>query len=92
MRVGLDHAAVDQDGARAHGFDFIELVRGDQDRLVGGHARDERAHRLLLVGIEAVGGFIQDQHGGVVDDGAGERNAAAIAFRERLDRLGRARR
>jgi hypothetical protein len=73
-------------GARTHRFDFIELVRRDQDRLRLAHPLDEAAHRDLLVGIEPVGRLIEDQHRRIMHNGAGQRDAPAIALRQSLDR------
>ncbi len=42
---------------------------------------------MLLVRIEAVGGFVQDQHLGIVDDGLGQTHAPPEALRQRLDDL-----
>ena len=85
--VRHDAPAVDDDDARAHGLDFFQYVRREDDRLVRAHALDEIAHLVLLVGVQPVGGLIEDQHVGVVDQRLGEAGAVLVAFRQRVDRL-----
>ena len=85
--VGDDAAAVDDHGPRAHGLHLLQDVRGDDDGLVLGHVGDELAHLVLLVGVEAVGGLVHDQHLRVVQDGLGDGDAALEALRQRLDPL-----
>src|SRR6266581_4615138 len=85
--VGDDAAAVDDDRPGARRLDLLEDVRRENDRLGLAHAADERAHLVLLVRIEPVGGLIEDQHLGIVDQGLGEAGAVAKALGERIDRL-----
>jgi hypothetical protein len=85
-RIRHDLAAVDKDRPRTHRFDFIELVRRDQDRLRLAHPLDEAAHRDLLVRVETVGRLIEDQHRRVVHNRPGQRDATAIALGQSLDR------
>ena len=42
---------------------------------------------VLLVGVEAVGGLVHDEHGGIVQDGLGQADAALVALGQRLDAL-----
>ena len=60
---------------------------GDDDGLIRGHAADQPAHRMLLVGVEPVGGFVQHQHVGIVQDRLGQADPAAKALGQGLDRL-----
>ena len=53
----------------------------------GAMRRDQRAHLVLLVGIEAVGRLVEDQHVGIVQQRLGEADAALEALGQRLDRL-----
>ena len=86
--VGHELAVRDDDGARAHGVDFFEDVRGDDDGLLARDLADERADLVLLQRIEAVGGLVEDQHLRVVDDGLREADAALEALGQRFDGLG----
>ena len=40
---------------------------------------------MLLVGVEPVGGLVEDQHVGIVQDRLGEADAAAEALGERVE-------
>ena len=42
---------------------------------------------MFLVGVQAVGRLVQDQHVGIVQQGGGEPDASFEAFGKRLDRL-----
>ena len=86
---GIDEnpSVVDDDGPRTNGLHFLEDVGGDYDALFGGHFVDEVADVVLLVGVEAVSGFIEDEDGGVVDEGLGKADAAFVALGERVDGL-----
>ena len=48
---------------------------------------DQLAHLVLLVGIEAVGRLVHDQHLRVVQDRLGDGDAPLEALRQRLDPL-----
>src|SRR5882724_905548 len=62
-------------------------MRRENNGLVLAHLAYERAHLVLLVRIEPVGGLIQDQHLRIVDQRLREAGAVAEAFRKRIDRL-----
>src|SRR6266436_3756838 len=81
--VGDDAAAVDDDGPGARRLDLLEDVGRKNDRLLLAHAADERAYLVLLVRIEAVGGLVEDQHFGIVDQRLSETGAVAKALGER---------
>ena len=85
--IGDDASAVHNDGARASGFHFLKDVGREEDGLGFSETLDKLADFVFLVGIQAVGGLIENQHLGVVQKGLGEAGAVAIAFRERIDRL-----
>ena len=51
------------------------------------HAADQVAHRMFLVGIQPVGGLVQDQHFGIVQDRLRQADAAAKALGQGFDRL-----
>ena len=77
----------DDDGARAHGVDFFEDVRGDDDGLLARDLADERADFVFLQRIETVGGLVEDQHLGIVHDGLGEADAPLESLGQRFDGL-----
>ena len=80
-------AAVDDDGARAGRVHFLEDVGREHDRLVLAQLADQLADLVLLVRVEAVGGLVQDQHLGVVDQRLREAGAVAVALGQGVDRL-----
>ena len=51
------------------------------------HVADQPAHGMFLVGVEAVGGLVQHQHLGIVQDRLGQADAAAKALGQGFDRL-----
>ena len=77
----------DDDRARAHGVDLLEDMRRDHDRLLRRHLRDQRAHLVLLVGIEPVGRLVEHQHRRVVQQRLRQADAALEALRQCLHRL-----
>jgi hypothetical protein len=85
--VGEQAAAGDDDRAGAHRLDFLEDVGRQQDGAVTREFGDQPAHFVLLVRVEAVGGLVEDQRLGVVQDRRGQAHAAAEALRQRLDGL-----
>ena len=89
LRGGVDEdgAFGDDDDARADGFDFFKNVSRENDALVLGHLLDELADVMLLVGIEAVRGFVKDKDVRVVDDGLGKADPAPVALGECFDGL-----
>jgi hypothetical protein len=66
---------------------LLEDVGGEKDRLGLAHAADEVADLVFLIRIEAVGGLVEDEHLGIVDDRLRETGAVAIPFREGVDAL-----
>ena len=59
--AGADGAFVDDDDAGAHDFDFGEDMGGDEDGSLATEVFDELADLADLVGVEADGGFIEDE-------------------------------
>jgi len=82
-----DAALRDDDRSRAHRVDLFEDVGGDHDDLVARHVVDQRAHLVLLVRVEAVGGLIEYEHRRIVHDRLRQSHAPTEALRERLDAL-----
>jgi hypothetical protein len=85
--VGHEPAARDDDRARAHRVHFFEDVCGDHDGLVLRDFADQRAHFVFLQRVEAVRGFVEDQHLGIVHDGLGQADAAFEALGKGFDGL-----
>ncbi len=75
-RVTDELAAGDDDGSRADRLDFFEDVGRQNDCLLLGHAANQLADFVLLVGIEPVGGLVEDQYFRVVNNRLGETHAA----------------
>src|ERR1019366_2435348 len=66
----LEFAELDGDEEIADAFDFAEEVRGDDDgdaELSAG-AFDEAEHFLAAFGVEAVGGLVEEEEFGIVDE------------------------
>ena len=85
--VGDDAAVGDDDGAGAYGLDLLHDVGGEEDRLVLADLTDEGADFLELVGVEAGGGLVEDEHVGVVDERLSEADALLVALGELGDAL-----
>ena len=64
--IGDDVALVDDKGTGAGGIDFLEDVGGEEDGFGFSEAFDELADFVFLVGVEAVGGFIEDKYIGIM--------------------------
>ena len=82
---GDNFAGIDNDDFAAGLLDFGEDVGAENDGVVAGEAGDELAGFALLLGIEAGGGLIENQHGRVMDDGLGDADALPVAFRKLAD-------
>ncbi len=65
--ISHDSSAIDDDRAGACGFDFFEDVSGKQDGFVFAEAFDELADFVFLVGVEAVGGFVENEDFRIVE-------------------------
>src|SRR5579859_2136498 len=85
--VRNDAAVRDDDGAGTHFVHLFQDVGGDDDQLVLAEFVDEPPYFVLLVRIETIGGFVQDQHLRIVDDGLGQAHPPPEALRQRLDHL-----
>ena len=76
-RAGLHH----QNALRV---DDGREAMGDDERRAPLHQRLERAlHERLVLGVERGGRFVQQQHRRVLEDGAGDGDALALAARDR---------
>ncbi len=59
--IGDDAPVGDDDGARAHLVNLFQDVSGDDHQFVLAQFVDEPAHLMLLIGIQTIGGLVQDQ-------------------------------
>ena len=65
--VGDDSALVDDDGAGAGGIHFLQDVGGKENGFGLAKTGDEFSDFVFLVGIESIGGFIEDEDLWVVE-------------------------
>lgn len=74
--LGEDLAVADDAEAVAEVFGLVHHVGGEEDALAGAFEFEDGVFDVLGGdGVEAGGGFVEDDYGGVVDDGAGEGDA-----------------
>jgi hypothetical protein len=82
MGPGLDHAAL-VDDIDAVGVLHGRQAVGDQDRGAAGHQPLQRRLDLgLALGVERAGGLVEQQDRGVLQEGAGDGDALALAARQ----------
>ena len=78
--LGDDAAVADDDEVVGDDLDLVEQVGGQQDGAAAvGVAAQEVAHPADAGGVEAVGGFVEDEDLGVADEGGGDAEALAHA-------------
>jgi hypothetical protein len=82
----------DDDDALAGMLHFAEDVGAEDDGVLAGERFQQLADFDDLLGVEAAGGLVEDQHVGVVDDGLRQADALAEALGELADQLVRGRR
>ena len=80
-------ALVDDDDLLAGLLDFGQDVRAENDGVIAGQALDQVARLVDLLGIEAGGGLVENQHVGIVNDGLRQADALAVAFGELAEQL-----
>src|SRR5471030_1878650 len=80
----LDDAALVEDEDFVHGAEGGEAVGDADDGAVFGEMVDGFLDFGLGLGIEGGGGFVEDEEGGVADEGAGDGDALALAAGEAL--------
>lgn len=82
MGAGFDNAAIVDDGDDVSIADGGEAV-GDDD---GGSADHDAVEGLLDaflgLGVEGAGGLVEEEDGGVLDNGSGDGNPLLLASRE----------
>ena len=59
------------------------VVHGQPEAV--GDAANQVAHRMFLIGIQAIGRLVQDQHLGIVQDGLGQPDPAAKTLGQGLE-------
>ena len=62
-------------------------MSGNNDNLVASQVLNQLAHVMLLVRIEAIGRFIQNQHLGIVHNCLGQAYPSPDTFRQGFDGL-----
>ena len=85
--IGDDDATIDDDGAGAGSGDFFKNVGREEDGFFLPEILDELADFKFLVGVEAVGRFVEDEDFGIVEKGLGEAGAVAISLGKGADGL-----
>ena len=70
----------------AHRIDFFKDMGRDHNRFVGRHLLEQRPHFVLLVGVESVGGLVEDQKLRIVQDCLCQADSPFEPFGEGLDR------
>ena len=85
--IGEQAALSDDHRAGAQRRDLFEDMGGNDHDLVAGQALDELAHLMLLVGVEAIGRLVEDQHTRIMQNRLSQADAALEALGQRLDAL-----
>ncbi|MDT4855897.1 hypothetical protein FQZ97_902700 [compost metagenome] len=79
MRAGFHDAALVQDQAAVRTDDAGQPVRQDQRRAAGHQPVERLLDERFVFGVDRGQRFVQDQDGGVAQQGAGDRHALALA-------------
>jgi len=91
QRTGLvvrhQFPTIDDDHTVADGLHLLHDVGAQHHGLLLAHALDQRAHLHQLIGVEATGRFVQDEHLRVMDHGLRQPDTLAIPFAQRADPL-----
>src|SRR5262249_41953591 len=82
-----DLAALDDQQAIAGLADLRQNVAGNEDGVPAFEAKDQPAHFDDLNRVQAAGGFVEDQQGGIVDQRLRNPEPSAVAVRKRGDQL-----
>ena len=85
--VGDDAAIGNDDRARADLVHLFQDMGRDDHQLVLAQFIDQAPHFMLLIGIETIRGFIQNQDLRIVDQCLGQSHAAPKALGEGFDHL-----
>ena len=79
VAIGQQSTLIDDEDAVADGLHIGDDVGGEQDGTIRTQPPEQLTEGHHLQWIEAMGGFVQQQHGRVVDQGRGQSHALAIA-------------
>ena len=85
--VGFYLAVVENDDAVTHGVDLLHDVGRENDRTLFAKVANEGSDLDELVGVEAGGGFIEDEQLGIAEERLGEADTLAVAFAQFADML-----
>ena len=85
--IGHDQALAHHNGSGANALHLLKDVGGEDDGFGLTQGGDQVADLKLLVGVESIGRFIQNQHVRVVYQGLGQTDTLSKAFGEVLNRL-----
>src|SRR5882762_1369258 len=86
--IGGDKLAlIDDDDLLAGLLNLRKNVGAQNDGVIAGQALDQLARFIDLLGVEAGGGLVENQHVGIVDDGLRKAYTLAIAFGELAEQL-----
>ena len=77
-----DLALVNDHGAGAGSIDFLEDVSREDDGLFLAKFADQLPDFVFLVGVEAIGGFIEDENFGVMKEGLCQARAMPVSLGE----------
>ena len=87
--VGDDPPLADHDDVVGDDLDLVEQVRGEQHRAaVVGIAAQQVAHPADAGRVEPVRRLVEDEHGGLADEGCGDTEALTHSERVVADSLG----
>ena len=82
-----DLALVNDHGPGAGSIDFFENVSGEDDGLFLAKFADQLPDFVFLVGVEAIGGFIEDENFRVMKEGLRQTCAMAVSLGQGVDGL-----
>ena len=85
--LGNNLPAIDNHCRAANRIDFFENMGGNNNRLIARHIGNGAPHLKFLIGVKPVCRLIHHQHIRVMDNGLRQTDAAAIAFRQCINRL-----
>ena len=83
--VGHNAAVVDHQNPLAHRLDFRQDVGGENHRVVSPQVLDEGADLDDLLGVQAHGGLVQNEHRGIADECLGNAHALLVALGQVAD-------
>ena len=82
---GFNFPFVDDDDVVTGHFHLMQDVGGDHDGVVFSELLDQVTDRADLVGVQAIGGFVEDEEVGFVHQGIGQSHTLTVSFGEGFD-------